>query len=260
MSLSSFVKRTILRTVQRFGYVLIRDDFQPPSNAFDDTQASFRNFCERVQPFTMTTVERLYAMYSATEYIVKAGIPGDIVECGVWRGGSMMMAALSLQALGDTSRRLICFDTFAGHPRPDPKRDGALAYQEWEQQKITEKSSHWAEVSAEEVAQNIYSTGYPPENVKLVKGMVEDTLPGNLPSQIALLRLDTDWYESTMQEMKYLYPLIADKGVLILDDYGCLAGARQAVDQYFKDNGIVPLLNRIDASGRLVLKTRTSRV
>jgi len=255
MRLPAFVKHTILRTVKRFGYVLIRDDFQLSTDDLNDNQPSFRRLCERVQPYTMTSVERLYAMHSATEYIVKAGIPGDIVECGVWRGGSMMMAALSLLALGDTSRRLVCFDTFAGHPRPDPKRDGELYYREWAQQKITDKSSHWNEVSVEEVFQNIGSTGYPMDKVKLVKGMVEETLADNLPSQIALLRLDTDWYESTAQELHHLYPLLADRGVLIIDDYGCMAGARQAVDEYFKEKEIALLLHRVDSDGRMAVKT-----
>lgn len=255
MPLPPFVKRAILRIVERFGYVLIRDDYQLSTAGVNDTDPSFRRLYERVNRYSMTSIERLYAMHSATEYIVRAGIPGDIVECGVWRGGSMMMAALSLLMLGDIGRRLICFDTFAGHPRPDPERDGQLYYKEWSRQKITDKSSHWAEVSLQEVFQNIQSTGYPMDKVKFVKGMVEETLVHNLPSQIALLRLDTDWYDSTAHELKHLYPLLANRGILIIDDYGCMAGARQAVDEYFKERGIALLLHRIDSSGRIAVKT-----
>jgi hypothetical protein len=93
------------------------------------------------------------------------------------------------------------------------------------------------------------------DKVKLVKGMVEETLADNLPSQIALLRLDTDWYESTAQELHHLYPLLADRGVLIIDDYGCMAGARQAVDEYFKEKEIALLLHRVDSDGRMAVKT-----
>jgi len=254
MYLPSFFKRSILSIVQRAGYVLLHDNYQQSGNVLGDTQIAFRELCVKVKPFTQTSTERLYAMHLATDYIVRAGIPGSIVECGVARGGSMMMAALTLVALGDTSRQLALFDTFAGHPKPDRQRDGELYYQEWSRQKITDKSSHWSEVQLEEVFQNMKSTGYPMEKVKLVKGMVEDTLPSNLPSQIALLRLDTDWYESTAHELRYLYPLLAQRGVLIIDDYGCMPGAREAVDEYFRDNGITLLLNRIDSDGRMAIK------
>jgi hypothetical protein len=254
MPVPSFLKRAILKTVHRFGYVLLHDNYQSTGNALDDTQASFRQLSERVKPFTQTSTERLYALYGAIEYIVRAGIEGDIVECGVARGGSMMMAALTLAALGDTSRRIILFDTFAGHPRPDPMRDGKLYFQEWERQRIDDKSSHWSEVSIEEVAENMRSTGYPMDKVTLVKGMVEDTLEANLPDRIAMLRLDTDWYESTAHELKHLYPRLAQRGVVIFDDYGCMPGARKAVDDYLHDNKIELLLNRIDADGRLAIK------
>jgi O-methyltransferase len=254
MHLPSFAKRAILNTVRRFGYVLLHDNYQSTGHFLGDTQASFRELSEKAKPFTNTSTERLYALHSAVEYIVRAGIEGDIVECGVARGGSMMMAALTLVALGDTSRQLILFDTFAGMPRPDRARDGDLYFEEWERQKIDDKSSHWAEVSIEEVAENMRSTGYPMDKVKLVKGMVEDTLEANLPGRIALLRLDTDWYESTAHELKHLYPLLIERGVLILDDYGCMPGARQAVDEYVRDNKIGLLLNRIDSDGRMAIK------
>ncbi len=254
MYLPSFLKRTILQTVQRFGYALIPDDYRSTDAAFEDTESTFRQLYERVKPYTMTSIEALYAMHNATDYVVRAGIPGDIVECGVWRGGSMMMAALTLLVLGDTDRRLVCFDTFAGHPRPDPKRDGKLYYQEWSRQKINEQSSRWANVSVEEVARNIESTGYPTDKIRLVKGTVEETLVDNLPHKVAILRLDTDWYESTAHELRHLYPVLTNKGVLIIDDYGAMAGARRAVDEYIRENGISLLLHRIDFSARMAVK------
>lgn len=84
-----------------------------------DFDEAARPLIDRVRPFTMTSMERLFALYKSVEYIVKAKVPGDFVECGVWRGGSMMLAALSLLSLGDMSRTLYLFDTFAGHPKPD---------------------------------------------------------------------------------------------------------------------------------------------
>jgi hypothetical protein len=83
---------------------------------------------------------------------------------------------------------------------------------------------------------------------------VQTTLPETIPERVALLRLDTDWYESTYHEMVHLYPRLAHKGMLILDDYGSFEGARRAVDQYFAENQVGDFLSRIDATGRLAIK------
>ena len=232
---------------------------QQDENAkFRDTDAAFMALYERVKQFSMTSLERLYAMYQATEYVCKAGIPGSIVECGVWRGGSMMMAALTLQALGDTSRSLLLFDTFEGLPKPNPTEDvdlwGHCAYNEWTRRRLTDESSDWAHASIEEVRENLGSTGYPPEKLEFIKGMVQNTLPRTSPETIALLRLDTDWYESTVCELNHLYPHLSDGGVLIVDDYGHMRGQRKAVDEYFSSHNEVVLLNRVDYSGRVAIK------
>ena len=96
------------------------------------------------------------------------------------------------------------------------------------------------------------STGYPPEWVAYVEGLVEETITRSAPTRIALLRLDTDWYESTHHELVHLYPQLERGGVLIVDDYGHFAGARKAVDEYFADDPI--LLSRIDYTGRMAVK------
>jgi hypothetical protein len=98
------------------------------------------------------------------------------------------------------------------------------------------------------------STGYPQNRVRFIKGRVEETVPGEAPEQIALLRLDTDWYESTQHELEYLFPRLAPGGVLILDDYGHWAGARKAVDDYIALHKLPLLLCRIDMSGRIAIK------
>ncbi len=97
-------------------------------------------------------------------------------------------------------------------------------------------------------------TGYPNKNVVFVKGKVEDTIPKNIPNKICILRLDTDWYESTFHELKHLFPLLTKGGVLIVDDYGHWRGARMAVDKYMAENGVVILLNRVDYTGRVGVK------
>jgi len=111
-----------------------------------------------------------------------------------------------------------------------------------------------ASASLDEVKRNVLGTGYDSDRVRFVEGLVEDTIPEQAPREIAVLRLDTDWYESTRHELVHLYPRLSSGGVLILDDYGCWLGARQAVDEYIEANAVRLLLTRIDSSGRLAVK------
>jgi O-methyltransferase len=112
----------------------------------------------------------------------------------------------------------------------------------------------WAYSPLDEVKQNLRDTGYQEDQVVFVKGKVEDTIPRDAPERISLLRLDTDWYESTYHELVHLYPRISVGGVLIIDDYGHWAGARQAMDQYIAENHAKLLLHRIDYTGRIAVK------
>src|SRR5579871_5131069 len=160
---------------------------------FLDLDKEFMPLQESVKPYTMTSIERLFDLYKSIEYLYKAGVPGDIVECGVWRGGSMMLVAKTLLALGDTSRKIYLFDTFEGHPKPDVEKDidlwGHNAFNEWVNHRRTDETSDWAYVSLDEVRSNMASTGYPMDKVMFVKGMVEKTAAMNTPSSIALIRL-----------------------------------------------------------------------
>jgi hypothetical protein len=112
----------------------------------------------------------------------------------------------------------------------------------------------WAVASLEDVQANIASTGYPRERIHFVRGKVEDTIPGTISERIALLRLDTDWYESTRHELTHLYPRLSRNGVLIIDDYGHWQGARQAVDEYFAHSAEPVFLHRVDYTARLLVK------
>jgi predicted O-methyltransferase YrrM len=104
------------------------------------------------------------------------------------------------------------------------------------------------------VRETVARAGYPAERIHFVKGAVEETIPRTLPGPLALLRLDTDWYQSTRHELVHLYPLLAPGGVLIVDDYGHWQGAARAVDEYFAAHPPGPLLTRIDYTGRLAVK------
>jgi O-methyltransferase len=212
---------------------------------------------KRVRRYTLTTAPRIAAVVDAVDYVVGNRIEGAIVECGVWRGGSVMACALMLLRLGVRDRDLYLFDTFTGMPEPSSADvrspyDGYSPHRRW--RRLTSAGRQWSGVSAAAVRANLESTGYPPERIHLVSGLVEETLPEAAPGAIALLRLDTDWYASTLHELEQLYPLLEPGGVLIVDDYGHYEGARRAVEEYFKTIGSKPLLHRIDYTGRIAVK------
>jgi hypothetical protein len=174
------------------------------------------------------------------------------------------MAALhALLNRNETTRDVYLFDTFEGMSEPGEKDvmfDGQkasdiLAASERKEGVV----SYWCVAGLEDVRRNVVSTGYPKEKLHLIKGKVEDTIPKHAPEQIALLRLDTDWYESTAHELKHLYPRVASNGVVIIDDYGHWHGARQAVDEYFARQPFKPLLNRQDYTGRLLVKPQSEQ-
>jgi hypothetical protein len=225
----------------------LRRDFEP----------KFRALHERCAPFTMTTPERMYAVWQAVRHAVRAGVPGDVVECGVWRGGSSMLAALTLIQCGDEERELYLYDTFAGMSEPD-ERDvastGEPALPEWRQAKRGELNE-LCYSPLEEVERNLRSTGIDPARLHFVEGKVEETIPGTVPERISVLRLDTDWYESTWHELTHLYPRLSPGGVLIVDDYGHWQGAREAVDRYFGEVAEPILLARTDYTGRIGVRS-----
>ncbi len=205
----------------------------------------------------MTSVERLFALIQAVRYVAKAGIAGEIVECGVWRGGSMMAAALTLLESADATRQLYLFDTFAGMSAPtdrDIAPNGQSARELLSSQRKDDPASAWCYATIDDVTANMASTDYDPARVFFVKGKVEDTIPAHAPARIAILRLDTDWYESTRHEMEHLFPRLVSGGVLIVDDYGHWAGCRQAIDEYLQKHDIQILLNRVDYTGRMAVK------
>lgn len=223
---------------------------------FPDVDPIVLDIFARVRPFTMTSPDRVFALCEAVRYVERAGVKGAIVECGVWRGGSSMAAALMLKALGAEARDLCLFDTFEGMSEPTAldrrARDTAAAGRLLETSRRDEKI--WCYSPLEEVRANLASTGYPPDRVSFVQGKVEETLPGAAPERIAILRLDTDWYESTRHELEHLFPRLSPGGVLIIDDYGAWEGARRAVDEFIANSGAAILLNRIDETGRIGVK------
>ncbi len=220
-------------------------------------EKDFLDLYEKCKPFTMTSIERMYALHSSVIYILENNIAGDFVECGVWKGGSSMMIALTLLQKKINNRKIFLYDTFEGMSTPsenDVSFAGESAAALLSSQEKETKDSIWCFSPIDEVKNNLRSTSYPENLLQYVKGKVEDTLPHTQPGNIALLRLDTDWYESTKTEMNILYPLLLDKGILIIDDFGHWEGAKKAVIEYFDAQKYKPLLQRIDNTGIIMVK------
>ncbi len=250
------MKKWLIRTAHKMGYQVIKTG--GPVRLPADFDPLHREIYGSVQNRTMTSPERIYSLIEAVRYVGRNKIEGAIVECGVWKGGSMMAVAETLLHQGETTRELFLYDTFEGMSEPgelDKTTTGDSASGLLRKDANKEKNLIWAYSTIETVREGMKTTGYPEQRIHYVHGKVEDTIPGTLPGEIAILRLDTDWYESTRHELQHLFPLLKKGGVLILDDYGHWQGARAAVDEYFERHPQPILLNRIDETGRIAIKS-----
>ena len=225
----------------------------------DPDDRAYIEIVGKIAPYTMTGADGLettYALFQAVRYLVRNNIAGDMVECGVWRGGSMMLVAYALRHFEDTTRRLYLYDTYAGMTEPDDVDidfDGRAMKPIWA--KITDQNRMMGfGGSVEHVKANMRLTGYPERQMHFIEGNVLQTIPARLPARVALLRLDTDWYRSTLHELRHLYDLVVAHGVLIIDDYGWCRGARQATDEFFRDRPFKPMLHRVDQGPRILIK------
>jgi O-methyltransferase len=252
------IRKTVRGLAKKFGYDIVKPDERLVVDGLPvDFDKETVDTYKRVKPFTMTTPERIASLVNAVNYLVKNDIQGDFVECGVWRGGSTMAAIDTLLKNGDKSREIYLFDTYEGMSEPtdvDKIVTGTGADHLMETTDRGDPTSVWCYSAIEEVQRNVGTLKYPSEKIHFVKGKVEDTIPQTLPGKIALLRLDTDFYESTAHELKHLYPLLVPGGVIIIDDYGHWEGARKAVDEYIEAQKLPLLLNRIDYTGRIGIK------
>lgn len=224
-----------------------------PDSALEDT--GFRKVLIPSRPFTLTSIERMHALHNAVKYIIQAKIAGDVVECGVWQGGSCMNMALTFLQQGKQDRSIYMFDTYEGMTEPDAVDIDLLGRSASRLLIIPEEcESTKCLATLDLVQENMRTTGYPMENIRFIKGDVAATIPAQAPDQIALLRLDTDWYASTKHELDYLYPRLAIGGILIIDDYGHWGGSKKATDEYFTEVDPAVFMHRIDYSGRLIVK------
>ena len=206
---------------------------------------AFWQIVPEVHDFTQLPIEPMWSLYEAVRYLVGRGIKGDFVECGVLFGGSAMLIAKTLMALGDTSRDLWLYDSFQGFVGEQAEDDIT-----WYGDTITARFPDFETIARD----NIASICYPADKIRIVKGDIEKIAPENKHGDIALLRLDTDTYRSTKAELDHFYPKLVSGGILIIDDYGHAYGARRAVDEYLADPSRRLLLNRVNLTNRLAVK------
>jgi len=257
------MKRLLQRILKNLGYTVskIQPESKSPTREElypDIKEQEFWEIYDLCKPFTMTSVERMYALYLAVQYILTNNIDGDFVECGVWRGGSSMLTAKMLSNRNIKNRKLYLYDTFEGM---SPPTNSDIAYNDETAQSLFETivdengKTTWCLANLTDVKNNMKLTKFPENNLIYVEGKVEDTIPNKLPeTNLAMLRLDTDWYESTKHELVHLFPKLIKEGILIIDDYGYWKGCRKAVDEYFSEKKLSVLLNRIDMTGRILVK------
>lgn len=222
----------------------------------------FWKIADLALPHTALSVQRLYSIYLSVKYVVENGVAGDVVECGVFKGGSAIMLAAAFAHFGDVSRTLFLFDTFEGWPQPTKHDtdffgqnhkdlyDQSIAQPSNTAESIFTLSNFFERTRAAILSGSVY----PQNRIVFVKGLVEDTLPHADIKTLSILRLDTDYYEATAWELKTLWPHLNTAGVLLIDDYGQFHGARKAVDEYLQQNRVPALLHRDDVTGRAMVK------
>jgi len=214
----------------------------------------------RSNRLTMASKERVVATIKACKHAVQAGIEGDFVECGVWRGGNSIAAKLTFENYG-SDKAVWLFDTFAGMTSPGEMDTTRFSDRSAADRFIDAKEADhvdWCFASLEDVKANFEKSGADMSRVRFVAGDVMKTLAdkANLPKAISVLRLDTDFYDSTKAEMEYLYPRLSRGGSLLIDDFGHWDGARRAVEEYLDTLPAEarPLLHSTDYSGRMGVK------
>jgi O-methyltransferase len=260
-----YSKRLIKRLLRYRGYEVVRppapaDRLATRAEPLPDMDEETAATWAAVHPYTLTGPERIAVLCDAIRYLERARVPGAYVECGVWRGGSVLAMIRTLLGLGVRDREFYLYDTFTGMPSPDSvdvdwRGASAADQHEWLRRGGAVPGAY-ACLPVDQVRALIDATGYPSDRVHFVPGLVEETIPDRAPEQIALLRLDTDYYRSTKHELEHLYPRLAPGGALIVDDYGHWNGSRLATDEHVQrlaEQGVHLFLQRIDYSCRLAI-------
>ena len=197
---------------------------------------------------TMIGMKRLDNLDACIQSVVHDGVPGDLIETGVWRGGACIFMRAALEAYGDAERRVWVADSFQGLPQPDPSRVTDVADALWRSPELA--------ISLEQVRSNFDRYGMVDERVRFLPGWFADTLPNAPVEKLDILRLDGDMYDSTMVALESLYPKLSIGGYVILDDYLVVRGCKAATDDFRARYEISDEMRDIDGSGTFWRRTR----
>ena len=250
------IKKIIIKILLLFDFELKKINKMPDMLELEtDEKKIIDDIIEK--RLSMSSPSRLIATLIAVKHVCNLKIKGDFVECGVWRGGNSIIALKMINKLRE-NKNIWLYDTFEGMTKPSEhdyeNNTGKKAIIEYNQNQ-RDDHSNWCYASLEDVKENInkFKSSL---KINFIKGDITETLENvhNIPEAISVLRLDTDWYESTKKELEILYPRLSVGGVLIIDDYGHWGGCKKAVDEYFEKNGKKPLLIPSDYTGRISIK------
>ena len=191
---------------------------------------------------TMIGRVRLDNLQECVAGVLERGVPGDLIETGVWRGGACIFMRAMLEAYGDPHRAVWVADSFEGLPKPDGRHAQDAGDRHWQYAGVLA-------VPLDQVKAAFERYGLLDERVRFLPGWFKDTLPSAPIEKLAVLRMDGDMYGSTMDALVNLYPKLSPGGYAIVDDYGAVPGCRQAVEDYRAQNGVTEPIQPIDGSG-----------
>ena len=239
------LKRCLTRVL--FPDSAVGHDLAPAGPTIPGERAEGRDWPSEAE--TMIGLRRLDNLQACVAAVIESDVPGDFVETGVWRGGASIFMRAALKAYGDEKRKVWLADSFAGLPLPEPGRypqDAGDSHHEF---------SPYLAVGIDEVRENFQRYALLDDRVKFLPGWFKDTLPNAPIGRIAILRLDGDMYESTMEALVHLYDKVSAGGFVIVDDYGALPNCRAAVEDFRRERGIEDPVQPIDWTGVYWKKT-----
>lgn len=252
------IKKTIKDILKFFNYKIISKNEwnKKVENLIVEASNDELKMFEKINEISLTSLPNRWSLYQSLSYIQENNIEGDIVETGVFKGANLVLINDFLNKF-NIDKKIYAYDTYEGQPKPsnlDFDYKGNSMIKKFSNS--DKKNSNSVYCSLENVKKNIEK--YSSNNLNkliFIKGKVEETLRDekNVPSQISLLRLDTDFYDSIKKSLEILYPKLIKGGVLIIDDYGHFKGAKIAVDDYFRDKKSI-WMHRVDYTCRLMIK------
>lgn len=244
------IKKIILKLLDYFDLQLINKNQKIVELSQNDIK-----LIDLISKYSMTPKIRIYNLIQALRHLEHNEVQGDYVECGVWKGGNLILFKKFLEKNNLISKKIYAYDTFEGMTTPS-SYDYNLSTKESAENILKgdkdRKTNNWGICSLEDVKSNILKTVGNLDSIEFVKGPVEETLNNKIPNKISLLRLDTDWYSSTKKELEVLYDNVTPGGIIIIDDYGHWGGTKKAVDEFFLNKYV--WMHYVDYACRLIIK------